>query len=233
MDKKSNIVLYGICFLAAFISELYCILSKEWFSIVGIGVVVTITWYLFFDSIRTEWKRTLNNTMDVMEKKYQKELNLWDEKFTELTNIQKATYASLKKSTILMNEHFDMLDKKVESSEDNHIKLMQRILDLQVKALEGQKKALNIEVNYNKENTKQLIDVIREEMKGLSFHKQIDMETNEIGDLEENNTEETFLINEDEDNQDIPSQEIVPLYEDPYKELSTDEIAKLFSSYGT
>lgn len=51
-------------------------------------------------------------------------------------------------------------------------------------------------------------------------------------DTNEDIQAETIIESKDEINADIISPEIIPLYEDPYKELSNEEISKLFSSYG-
>ncbi|MBP1755364.1 MAG: hypothetical protein H6Q59_1762 [Firmicutes bacterium] len=174
MKKRLNIVFFGLCFLGAIIAEAYFVQAGagNLFSIIAIGVVTLITGYLLMDSIRsklTESGREIKNYLDQM---YREDTERFTESITEVMNLQKATYTATKKNTATLSEQFDELLNRVEVLENNNTKSLQRLLELQKKALEGQKNALNLEINYNKENTKLLVKAMKqagnqEEIKGL------------------------------------------------------------------
>jgi hypothetical protein len=58
--------------------------------------------------------------------------------------------------------------------ESNNEKILQRILELQKKALEGRKNALNLEMNHNKENMRQLIGMLRQEERNSGVNDKIE-----------------------------------------------------------
>ena len=134
--------------------------SDNIFSIIALGIVVLITGYLCLDSIRDnlmEGSREIRNYFDRM---YHEETQRWNERFDELHNLQKATYTATKKNTTALSEKLEELINRIELLEGDNNKALQKLIDLQKKALEGQKNALGLEINYNKENTKQLIKAI-------------------------------------------------------------------------
>ncbi len=130
------------------------------FSIIAFGIIVLITGYLCLDSIRDnllEASREIRNYFDRM---YHEDTQRWNERIDEQHNLQKATYTAAKKNTSTLSEKLEELIGRIEVLEEDNNKAIQRLIDLQKKALEGQKNALGLEINYNKENTKQLIKAI-------------------------------------------------------------------------
>ena len=115
----------------------------------------------------------------------------------------KATYTALKKSDIKLQEEID------------------EIKQIQQKAMDGQRKALNISVNYSREHTKELIKAIKSECEGINYEEQLFA----IISLLENNGESTETSKD-------KGMEVKPLYDDPNKALTTDEISELFNNYG-
>lgn len=154
MKRKTSIILYGISFLAAILVEAYFLNASQlhMFSIIGIGIVVILTGYLFFDSI---WEHISSNNKRkelLWEETQRQEAEKWDSRYTELLNIQKASYAAIKKSQVRQEEDIRELSDRLT-----------QIIELQNKTMEGQMKALNISVNYSKEHTERLIEAIKEE----------------------------------------------------------------------
>ncbi|NLO09758.1 MAG: hypothetical protein GX129_07775 [Clostridiales bacterium] len=163
MKRKVSITLFGVSFLIAILGEAYLfnVSQPHIFSITGIGIVVILTGYLFFDSI---WEHisSINKKKELLwEEMIRQDAEKWDSRYTELLNIQKATYTALKKSDTKLEEQLEELS----------IRLTQ-IIQLQNKAMEGQMKALNIAVNYSKEHTKELIEAIKEEGKVNESNKE-------------------------------------------------------------
>lgn len=294
MKKRINIIFFSICFLAALMAEAYCflVLDGDLISVIGIGLVVLIVGYLLLDSIRGEWKHSSQKVLFYLEQLYCNEKEKWDERYTEILNLHKASYTATKKNSLMINDRFEELQKKLSTMEKSNTLALQRISELQRKIMEGQKNALNIEVNYNKENTKLLVKTLREECSKLNQDDQISLivsllqhnqellmeksgdqrrgavyaeedalefdtdfmelnqdevdpysEKEEVDDEIELGYEETEESNneieqpveqglESEVEMDQVNQEIKPLYEDPNKALTTDEIASLFASYG-
>lgn len=317
MKRKLNIVFFSICFLASLLAEAYCfqVLRGDLFSIVGIGFVVLITGYLLLDTIRSKMQRSVKDAKFYFDRMYREETEKWTGRYTEIANLQKATYTAAKKNTATISEQFDEALLRLDTIESNNAKEFLRINELQKKALEGQKNALNLEVNYNKENTKQLIHVLREEgnkteqnelllkilealeknnallqeqmqqMKNMNYvhaAEPVEVKPGEVFQSdyfpsdEENLTEDFYeelettdriAAEEPEENQEENasetswfleeeagseamkvfdtmepeleaepsidnSQTITPIYDDPNKALSADEIAALFASFG-
>lgn len=139
--------------------------AGDLFSVAGIGVVVLITGYLLLDSIRSKLIESSKGAKFYLDQIYQEETQRGNERYTELANLQKATYSATKKNTAMLSEQFEEILLRLETLEINNTKALNKMTELQKKALEGQKNALNLEINYNKENTKQLIKVLREEGK--------------------------------------------------------------------
>lgn len=195
MNRKVSIILYGISFIIAILGEAFLlnVTRPHMFSIIGIGVVVILTGYLFFDSIWEYISSEIRKKGLIEEESSRHNSEKWDERYTELLNIQKATYTALKKSDSKLEVEIKELSDKLD-----------QLILLQKKSMDGQKKALNLSINYSKEHTKELLNAIKEESKG----------------------------SEPSGNMKKAEQEIKPLYDDPNAALSADEIAKLFESYG-
>ena len=164
MKKRLNIIFFSVCFLGAILAEAYFLQAGEGklFSVIAIGGVVLITGYLLMDSVRsklTESKREVKNYLDQM---YREDSERFRENMEELKNLQKATYTATKKNTAMLSQQLDTLLDRVEALENNQAISLNKLIELQRKALEGQKNALNLEINYNKENTKHMIKALKE-----------------------------------------------------------------------
>lgn len=278
MKKRLNTVFFSICFLAALIAEAYCIIALEGepISTAGMGVVALIMGYLLLDTIRGQWKQGGDKLKFYLEQIYREEAEKWNERYTEILNLQKASYAATKKRELRTDEKYEELLIRLSSLEKNHTAALHKIAELQKKLMDGQKNALNIEVNYNKENTKLLIKTLREELGKLNQEEQLSLI---LAALQQGGTEylkkdtedimikdegpdvslEDWMKSEPEDGNDavgteespeqeegmpeeetleaeLPEEEtaptITPLYDDPNKALTPDEIAALFASFG-
>lgn len=231
MNKRMNTVFFGICFLAAILTETYFIQLQngDILSVAGIGAVVLLTGYLLLGSIRDLWIKNSEKMKFVLDKIYQEETQKWDERYTELLNMQKATYTATKKNTAMLQEQLDNISSRLEAFEKSSEKASLKMTELQKKSLEGQKNALNLEINYNKENTKQLIKVLREESSRIN-----PKELNLIQDnsIQENSSMELPIKGNEEEISLPEAPAVVPLYDDPNKALTPDEIAGLFASFG-
>lgn len=164
MKKKLNIIFFGLCFLGSVITEAYFMEAGEGnlFNIIALGIVILITGYLLMDSIRSKLSDSGKEIQKYIDKMYLEETVRLNERYNELLNLQKATYTATKKNTAAISEQLEKLIDRVDSMEGNNAKALQMLTDLQMKALEGQKKSLSLEVNYNKENTGQLMKAISE-----------------------------------------------------------------------
>lgn len=229
MKNKLNIGFFCVCFIASLIAESYCIFNRDWFSVIGIGIVSLILAYLLIDSIRTRWKNTVGKLENVIDT-YEEQIKLQNDRYMEVNKLQKATYTALKKNTLLINEKFDDIQNRL----DNFEKKNEKIIKLQRKALEGQKNALNIEVNYHKENTEHLIETIHEELKEITEKQQMTgldgIENQMFSEADTSGINEKAQAKIDEP-EPYKQPNIIPLYDDPNKELSKEEIDQLFSSY--
>ncbi len=303
MIKRMNALFFGSCLLAAILLEVYCIqvLEGELFSAIGIGIVVLITGYLFMDSIRSIYKESFEKSKQLLQELQREELAKRDSQYEELLTLQKASYTAVKKSEALLAKQMEEALKRIDNLENSNSNYINKIIELQKKILEGQKNALNLEIKYNKENTKQIIDELQSNHAYEGFKEQVaelkiliekhiedtnkkivtgfqedDYETllsskemveqtitSDVELYEEDfiyeNEEEGFerfvpelektsdidpvseeLISEEsasEDNvsaeeENLEAPKIVPLYDDPNKALTADEIAALFASLG-
>ncbi len=278
MKIKLNPIFFGGFFLAALLAEGYSllVLEADILTIGGLGVVILISLYLLLDSIRGQWKQWKEKTLFYLEHLYREETEKSDIRYTELLNLHKATYTAAKKKAATLEVKMEELMIRLQSMEKSNEEALNKVVELQKKLVDGQKNALNIEVNYQKDNTKALIAAIREEagmlhhedkfelileaLKELPFRSdkldtprslyEEDSLTEEWLDQEPELTEMSFLeegpSEEEEPSEDeqLPVQqseddiignsdaEIVPLYDDPNKSLTKEEIAALFSSYG-
>jgi len=157
MKSKLSIMLFGLSFLIALLGEAYLLTSprRDLFSITGIGIVVILTGYLWFDTLWEYISGKYHENALLWEKSRKLEAEKWNTIHTEILNIQKATYSALKKSVI-----------KTEAD-------LNRIINLLEKIDEGQSKTLNITVNCSKEQSKEIIEAIREECKGNNYEEQL------------------------------------------------------------
>jgi hypothetical protein len=173
MKKRLNIMFFGICFLAAILAEAYCLLWLEGnlFSLVGISMIVLINGYLLMDAIKSSIKHHIEHVKFYTDHVLREETERWNERYNELINLQKATYSATKKNTVVMSEQMKDILLKLEAAD--HRKELQRMIELLKKSLEGQKNALNMELHYNKEYTKQLLEAIREESSKTELTKQL------------------------------------------------------------
>ncbi|MDF2905726.1 MAG: hypothetical protein K0R34_1047 [Herbinix sp.] len=164
MKKILNTPFFSLCFLGSVIAEAYFIQAGEGslFSVIALGIVVLITGYLCMDSIRSSLLEGGKKIRLYIDQMYREDMERWNERFNELQNLQKATYTATKKNTATLSEQMEELLDRIEVLEGNNTKALNKLIELQKKALEGQKNALGLEINYNKENTKQLIKVINE-----------------------------------------------------------------------
>jgi hypothetical protein len=248
-----------MCFLASLLAEAYCVqrLNENIYYILGIGGIVLITGFLLLNTIFAVFKSSSEKTKFLMEKIYQEETEKWNERYTELLNIQKATYSAAKKNTAMAQEQLTHMSEQLEMQE----KALHKITELIIKSMEGQKNALKLEVNYNKENTRQLIKALKEETQVLNVNGQMKeilelLESNKpayhepapIRPENMNNTEKTSqasvpkeaseavdtpVPDSNEDNaKEAETQTIKPLYDDPNKNLTAEEIASLFANFG-
>ncbi len=213
MKKWINTLFFGSCFIAAVLIEIYALIIWEgnYFSTVSLGVVVLITGYLFMDSIRSRLFRLGTDAKFFMDRIMDEETERWMESHMELMNLQKAAYTATKKNAELITGQFAELLTRLETLEHNNAAMLQKMLELQKKSLEGQKNALNLELNYNNENTKKILEALKAGDK--------EAEAGIIG----NNGREDALDSEIK---------VTPIYENPNTNLTSDEIASLFASFG-
>ncbi len=164
MKKRLNILFFSICFLGAILAEAYFLQAgaEKLFSVIAIGIVVLITGYLLMDSIRSKLMDSGRGIKNYLDQMYREDSERFIENMEELKNLQKATYTATKKNSVMLSHQFEELLDRVETLENNNTKSLQKLLELQKKALEGQKNALNLEINYNKENTKLIIKALKE-----------------------------------------------------------------------
>ncbi|HCM12182.1 MAG TPA: hypothetical protein DHW85_03255, partial [Lachnospiraceae bacterium] len=151
MSKKLNMIFFGLCLLTAIILEVYCIhiTNGDLFTFVGIGVVVIITGYLFFDSLRSRWNESLHNIKNELENMHREEMESVKCSLSQLYDLQKATYAATKKNTKFLQEEIKDILENLDTLQKEHGKAIEEIVKLQKKSMEGQKNALNLNLNYS------------------------------------------------------------------------------------
>lgn len=152
MKRKLTIILFGASFLIAILGEAYLLNMPEpdTFSIIGIGIVVLLTGYLLFDSIWELISSGGKNIKHIWEERKLQDLEKENARYTELLNVQKATYAALKKSNLKMQEELLDLANRISALENAYYKGIKTII-------QEQNKALN---KYSKEHTKELLEAI-------------------------------------------------------------------------
>lgn len=240
MKKRLNTIFFGICFLVAFILEIYFIqvLKGDLFSTVGLGCVLLITGYLLMDSIREQLKENKDKAKFYIDQIIGNESEKWSERYTELMNIEKASYTAVKKSTALMQQQYEELLVRLDTLGEDREKAYQKTSGLLMKSLEGQKNALNMEINHGRENTKRLLLSLQEK----DQNEEILNRLNAIITLLENRSAPEQNRNDEEEPEESEAESasfkeynkpnVIPLYDDPNKSLTADEIANLFASYG-
>jgi hypothetical protein len=324
MKKRLNSVFFGVCFLAALLAETYSfiVLKGDLLNSIGFGLVVLITGYLLFSELRNSFYDKKSKLTYYVDHIIFEELETLKSRLNDSSNVQKATYSATKKSTEIIKEELEEIRNHLDALESNNSSALYLIAELQRRSLEGQKKALNIELNYNRESTKQLLEALQSEGKYSEVEQKLDkiitlleqkdellwdlnvetlknqkrsnnpdfvdeaavtaekIEDNKVTDemdqeypITEDTTEnfnepdgfeqDDFSQQDDEKIDDIQvepeedktefdmvqgdmseenlteeeveetnSSTILPLYDDPNKALSADEIAALFESYG-
>ncbi len=175
MIKRMNALFFGSCLLAAILLEVYCIqvFDGELFSAIGIGVVVLITGYLFMDSIRSIYKESVEKSKQQLQELQREEIARRDSQYEELLNLQKASYTAVKKSEVLLIKQLEDAFKRIDNLENSSENYINKIFELQKKTLEGQKNALNLEIKYSKENTKEIINELQNKNDYEEFKDQI------------------------------------------------------------
>lgn len=235
MKKWMNSMFFGSCFIAAVLLEVFCILilDGDVFSVAALGIVILITGYLLMDSLRSSVRKGSENAKFYIDHVMGEQMEKWNEKYKELMNLQKAIYTATKKNTAYLTEQLEALQTRLEALENNNDKAAKRITELQKKALEGQKNALNLELAYMKENTKHLTGYIKKLRGSLREQTQaLEKENNQAPETDQPPMAEP--VTEADNQTDIidKSRTVTPLYEDPNKNLTADEIAALFASFG-
>lgn len=116
MKEKRSVILYGLSFIIAILGEAYLLNvgDPHIFSIVGIGIVVILTGYLWLESI-WEYRASNNNKFRYLwEISKEEEAKKEDARYREIINLQKATYTAIKKSQLKMQEEMTELSKKMD-----------------------------------------------------------------------------------------------------------------------
>jgi len=261
MKSKLNSVFFGVCFLASLLAEAYSfiVLEGDLLNSIGFGLVVLITGYLLLAELRNSIHEKQSKVSYYVDHVVFEELGNWKSRLNELANIEKATYTATKKSTELLANQLKEVTNRLETLESNNSSALYLIAELQRRSLEGQKKALNIELHYNKENTKNLltalqtvgnkIDVDAKITRILNLLEQNDEQLKKTNN--ENRNDETASENinfmeeaavtreakkeeieaQDSKNTNTKINNIKPIYDDPNKALSSEEISALFESY--
>lgn len=160
---------------------------------------------------------------------------VWKERYYELEKLQKATYTAAKKSTAILTEQIEIVLSRLESLENNFNSAWQVITELQKKSLDGQKKALSIEINHMKDNMSHLQDIIKEENGLDDIRKNIEHIINLLDKDKNYLSSETGIstrepISEAVDYSINNNVKVTPLYDNPNQNLTPEEIASLFAS---
>lgn len=121
MKEKTLILLFGICFLISLLGEIYLLNASNphVFSIIGIGIVVVLTGYLWIDTIWEYVSSIINKNKLMYEDLIKQENEKWEARYTELLKIQKATYVAVKKSDLKLQEEIKNLSDRIASLEDD------------------------------------------------------------------------------------------------------------------
>ncbi len=286
MKTKKHIIAMGSCFIITLLLQMYSIGLVEVGPVVpiGLGMVTVLLGYLFMDAIRKQIEQIQKDDKFYLDQMIGNESEKWLERYTELLNMQKASYTATKKNGEYQAKQFSELLLRLEGLEKKQAASLYKVVELQKRSLEGQKKALNLEVNHGRENTRRIMgllkeaqqasseipfdkllslqegsqELIKEQLKQLEEIKsQLEAAKELSGDFyakagavdsiglpdgeeeKENAPEADWLLEEpgleavDSDGKAVSKPaEVIPLYSDPNKALTTDEIASLFASFG-
>jgi len=206
MFRWINTIFFGICFITALLLEVFCIYKYEGdlFTSIGIGIVVLITAYLLFDSIRSNWKdyyAKIYSEIQLHNKEIEEKL---DDVLSQLLRIQKATYVATKKNSQLLQE------KLFDASKD---------INNQAHDYQG-----DILLMLQEESNK--LQLQQEELLNMIFQ----LEKKIVSGMTDT-AESTQPLSETKKSESkIP--DITPLYDDPNKNLTPEEISTLFATYG-
>jgi hypothetical protein len=186
MKKWMNTIFFGSCFIVAIILEAYGMVAWDGnlFSVIALGIVVLITGYLFMDAIRSKLKQGSEDVRFYFDKVLNEESEKRTERHTEIVNLQKASYTATKKNAVLLTEQFTEVLTRLEALEENNSRTLQKIIELQRTSLEGQKNALNLEVSYSKDNTRKIIEALKEDSQDHNLSGQL---SDILSAIEENN----------------------------------------------
>ncbi len=182
--KKKNIIAIGGCFITTLLLQIYSIelVHVSILFPIGLGLLALIIGYFFMDAIRQYVEQDRMDDKFYLDHAIGHESEKWQECYTELLNMQKATYTATKKNTEYQLKQFEEVLLRLEALEKNQAASLNKIIELQTKALEGQKKALNIEINHSKENVNKIMERLQEEPKqdvsSLQFEKLLSLEEN-------------------------------------------------------
>lgn len=190
---------------------------------------------------KLKWVNAANkqnqDTLLYMEQILKEDREAWKDRYYELEKLQKATYTAAKKSTAILTEQIEVVLSRLESLENNFNNAWQIITELQKKSLDGQKKALNIEINRMKDNMCHLEDIIKEENGLEDIRKNIEQIINLL-DKDKSLTSETGFPTDEPASEEIDpvmndnNVKVTPIYENPNHNLTPEEIASLFASAG-
>jgi len=175
MKKWMNTLFFGCSFIATVLIEAYSIqvLKGNLYVALGLGLAVLTTGYMFMNSILVMVKNSKEASKFYIDGLLNEESEKWSERYMELLNLQKASYTATKKNSAMITEQFDKVLSDMEEIEKSNVKFQQKMMELQKKSLEGQKNALNLEINYNKENSKRIIGMLKAEIQGIDTNSQI------------------------------------------------------------
>ncbi len=180
--KKKNIIAIGGCFITTLLLQIYSIelVHVSIMFPIGLGLLALMIGYFFMDAIRQYVEQERMDDKFYLDHAISHESEKWLERCTELLNMQKATYAATKKNAEYQIKQFDEVLLRIDALEKNQAASLFKIIELQTKALEGQKKALNIEINHSKENVNKIMERLQEEPKeevsSIQFEKLLSLE---------------------------------------------------------
>lgn len=180
--KKKNIIAIGGCFITTLLLQIYSIelVHVSIMFPIGLGLLALIIGYFFMDAIRQYVEQDRMDDKFYLDHAISHESEKWLECYTELLNMQKATYTATKKNAEYQIKQFDEVLLRLDALEKNQATSLNKIIELQTKALEGQKKALNIEINHSKENVNRIMERLQEEPKqdvsSILFEKLLSLE---------------------------------------------------------
>lgn len=183
-QKKKNIIAKGGCLIATFLLHVYSLelIHVSMFIPISLGVITLVAGLIFMNEIRKYVEQDRTDDKFYLDHVISHESEKWIGHYTELLNTQKASYTAIKKNTEYQKAQFEAVLLRLETLEKKQESTLQMVLELQKKALEGQKKALNIEINHSKENVNKIIKILQEDSK-----QDISSQFEKLFSLEENN----------------------------------------------